>query len=203
MSPPDGNNHTPLAGKAPLGRFSLKRLALRLGLFAVAAFAVLSLFVVFCPQARGQVSEYQLKAAFLASFPEFVTWPGSAFSGAGAPLVIGVLGDDPFGGVLDKAVQGKGSGGRKITVRRAQRVEDLQNCHLIFISRSERGQLAEILASLGSAPVLTVSDIEQFTRKGGAIGLIMSGPNVRLEINNSAAKRAGLSISSRLQVLAH
>ncbi len=202
MPPSDGKNHTPLAGRAPLRRFSLKRLAVPLSLFAAVGFTLAILCGIFCPQARGQVSEYQLKAAFLANFPEFITWPASAFSGADAPIVIGVLGNDPFGGALDRTLQGKGVGGRKITIRRSQRVEDLKNCQIVFISRSEQGRLADILASLGSAPVLTVSDIDQFTRAGGAIGFIMSGPNVRLEINNSAAKRAGLVINSRLLNLA-
>ena len=162
------------------------------------ALLLLTLFAVLRPQARAQVSEYQLKAAFLANFPEFVTWPATAFSGSGAPIVIGILGDDPFGGALDRAAQTKNVGGRKVTIRRSQRAEDLKGCHIVFIAKSERARLAAILASLGTGNVLTVADTEQFTGQGGAIGLIMAGDTVRLEINNGAAQRAGLAISSRL-----
>lgn len=177
--------------------------SVRLSRHALLVLTFLTLFAVLRPQAWAQVSEYQLKAAFLANFPEFVTWPGTAFSGAGAPIVIGILGDDPFGGSLDRAVQPKTVGGRKITIRRSQRAEDLKNCHIVFIAKSEQARLPEILASLGSGNVLTVGDVDQFIGRGGAIGFIMAGDAVRFEINRSAAKRAGLDISSRLLKLSH
>lgn len=167
-----------------------------------AALLLLTLFAVLHPQAHAQVSEYQLKAAFLANFPEFVTWPATAFSGSGAPIVIGILGDDPFGATLDRAAQAKVVGGRKIAIRRSQRAEDLKSCHIVFIAKSERARIAEILASLGTGNVLTVADVEQFTARGGAIAFIMAGDAVRFEINHGAAKRAGLEISSRLLKLA-
>lgn len=156
------------------------------------------IFAMLHGHAQAQVLEYQLKAAFLSSFTEFVTWPAASFSGAAAPIVIGVLGADPFGSALDSAVQGKLVGNRKIVVRRVQRVEDAKNCHVVFISKSERARVAEILAGLGTASVLTVADIDQFTRQGGAIGFKMSGGNVLLEINQGAAQQAGLGMSSRL-----
>ncbi len=153
-------------------------------------------------KARAQVSEYQLKALFLARFPEFVTWPDKAFSGPGTPIVIGILGDDPFDGALDQAAKGKVISGRKIVVRRVSRVEDLKNCHIAFIANSERARLSEIVSGLGGSNTLVVGDSEQVARQGGAIGFKMVGTGVRFEINNGAARRAGLELSSRFLKLA-
>ena len=150
------------------------------------------------PQARAQVSEYELKAAFLSRFAEFVTWPSKAFSGPGAPIVIGVMGDDPFGGALEREVKGKTVSDRKVVIRRVRSTDDLKNCHIAFISNSERSRFGEIVASLGGTNVLTVGDTEQFAQQGGAIGFKMIGAAVRFEINNGAAQRAGLALSSRL-----
>ena len=159
--------------------------------------------VAFLPrQALAQVSEYQLKALFLVRFPEFVTWPDKAFSGPGAPIVIGILGDDPFEGALDQAAKGKMVSGRKIAVRRVSRMEDLKNCHIAFIANSERARLSEIVAGLGGSNTLVVGDTELVARQGGAIGFKMVGTGVRFEINNGATRRAGLEVSSRLLKLA-
>lgn len=193
------SNQTNLAVKLSTGSVSLRPPGLRL---VRAALLVIGVFAALQPEARGQVSEYQLKAAFLANFAEFVTWPPTAFSGSGAPIVIGILGDDPFGGTLDRAALAKIVGGRKIAIRRSPRAEDLKGCHIVFIAKSERARLAEILGSLETRNVLTVADVEQFTARGGAIGFVMAGDVVRFEINHGAAKRAGLEISSRLLKLA-
>ena len=159
---------------------------------------VLAFLAAFQPQARAQVSEYELKAAFLSRFAEFVTWPGKAFSSPGAPIIIGVMGDDPFGGALEREVKGKTVSDRKVVIRRVRSTDDLKNCHIAFISNSERSRFGEIVASLGGANVLTVGDTEQFAQQGGAIGFKVIGPAVRFEINNGAAQRAGLGLSSRL-----
>ncbi len=162
------------------------------------ALLVLAFCAMLLPPARAQVSEYQLKAAFLANFPEFVTWPGSAFAGPGAPIVIGVLGDDLFGEALDRAVQGKTVGGRKIAIKRSRRIEDMKGCQVVFVSGSERGNIG----GLASAGVLLVGEMEGFVKQGGAIGFTTAGDKVRFEINTGAAQRGGLEISSRLLKLA-
>lgn len=138
-------------------------------------------------RAADGLSEYQVKAAFLAKFPEFVKWPTPS-----APMTVGVLGNDPYGGVLDQMVK----------VRRAKRVEDLKGCQIIFVARSERANLGAILAALAGTGVLTVGETEGFARQGGIIGFIMEGERVRFEINPHAAQRGGLVISSRLLKLA-
>ena len=167
-----------------------------------AASIAMALVALLPRQACAQVSEYQLKALFLVRFPEFVTWPDKAFSGPGAPIVIGILGDDPFEGALDQAAKGKMVSGRKIAVRRVSRMEDLKNCHIAFIANSERTRLSEIVAGLGGSNTLVVGDTELVARQGGAIGFKMVGTGVRFEINNGATRRAGLVVRSRLLKLA-
>ena len=138
-------------------------------------------------RAADGVSEYHVKAAFLAKFPEFVKWPAP-----GATITVGVLGDDPFGNVLEQMIK----------VRRAKRVEELKGCQIIFIARSERGNVGAILAALAGTGVLTVGETEDFVKQGGIIGFTMEGERVRFEINSGAARRGGLEISSRLLKLA-
>ena len=134
-----------------------------------------------------EAPEYDLKAGYLAKFPDFVKWPAP-----GAPITVGVLGNDPFGGALDAVMK----------VKRSKRVEDLKGCQIIFISKSEQGNIPGIIAALAGTNVMTVGDADGFVKQGGVIGFIMDGGKVRFEINTGAAKRAGLEISSRLLKLA-
>ncbi len=150
-------------------------------------------------RAQSDVSkEYQIKAAFLFNFVQFVKWPETSFASADAPFSIGVLGDDPFGSILDGTVQGEAIGNHRLTVVRSQRIEDLKACQLIFVSRSEEDHVGEILAQLGSRPILTVSDLDGFAGQGGDIDLYLSGGKVRFEINPQPARQCGLKISSQL-----
>src|SRR5690606_29576187 len=142
--------------------------------------------------------EYQIKAVFLFNFLQFVEWPETAFADPASPGRIGVLRDDPFGQALDDAVRGEPIGGRPLVVRRSRNVEDLQDCHLLFLSRSETRRADEILARLDRRPVLTVSEIDGFARHGGVIAFYPDGKKVRFEINSDAARRQSLRISSQL-----
>lgn len=142
--------------------------------------------------------EYQIKAVFLYNFAQFVEWPATAFANETTPLVIGVLGDDPFDGVLDAAVKEEKLGQRPLEIRRFGRVEEISTCHILFISRSESARLDRILSSLRDRSVLTVSDMEDFTRRGGIIRFLTENKKVRMRINLDGAKRVGLTISSKL-----
>jgi len=145
-----------------------------------------------------QSKEYQLKAAFLFNFAQFVKWPPTSFASAGAPFCIGILGDDPFGSALDETIQGEAISNHHLEVERAQRIEDLKGCQMIFICRSEEGHVGDILSQIGTRPILTVSDVEGFTHDGGDIDFYLSDGKVRFEINPQAALRCGLKISSQL-----
>jgi len=143
-------------------------------------------------------SEYQVKAAFLYNFAKFVEWPAEAFADTSAPIILGVLGQDPFGVVLEQTIQGKTVRGRTLVIRRFERIQDVEVCHVLFVSSSEEKHLARILEGLKGSGVLTVSEMEQFARNGGIIQFIMQENKVRFEINVDAAERAGLKISSKL-----
>ncbi len=142
--------------------------------------------------------EYQLKAVFLFNFAQFVDWPPKAFPEAQTPLIIGVLGQDPFGVYLDETVRGETVNNRPLTVQRYHRVEEIKTCHVLFISRSEVDRLEKILADLKGRNILTVSDAEGFAARGGMIRFIIEKNKIRLRINLEAAKDADLVISSKL-----
>jgi hypothetical protein len=159
-----------------------------------------------CPQSWAQsgsvsVQEYQVKAAFLYNFAKFVDWPPPA-AGPKAPLVIVVFGRDPFGPALADTVWGKTINDRPLEVRHASRIEDLLPCHLLFISAQERRRVPEILKAVESAGVLTVSETDDFLDQGGAVRFVMEERRVRFGINLDAARRNGLTISSKLLSLA-
>lgn len=143
-------------------------------------------------------TEYELKAVFLFNFSQFVDWPQSAFANVQAPLVIGVLGEDPFGAALDEVIAGETVQGRPISVRRFARAEEIDVCHILFINGSARARLVRVLDELRTRPILTVSDAPEFARAGGIIQFLTIDNKVRLQINLDAAKLAQLNISSKL-----
>jgi hypothetical protein len=145
-----------------------------------------------------EVAEYQIKAVFLFNFAQFVDWPVTAFPDGDSPLVIGILGADPFGQYLDVAVKGEKVNNRSIVVRRYSRAEDAVGCHILFISRSESVHLGKILEQLRDRSILTVGDVDGFNQQGGIIRFAMENSKVRLKINLRAAKEAHLTISSKL-----
>jgi hypothetical protein len=147
-------------------------------------------------------SEYEVKAAFLYNFVKLTQWPTNAFGATNSPIVIGVLGQDPFGPLLDKAVHNKSIARRKIVVKRYKHLDEAVMCHLLFVSSSEKDNVGLITTALARRPVLSVGDLDGFAEHGGIIQLIREGENVRFAINPSVAARAGLTISSDLLGLA-
>lgn len=142
-------------------------------------------------------NEYQIKAVFLFNFAKFVVWPSQVFADANTPLVIGVLGQDPFGSYLDETVRGERVDNRKLIIQRYHSPAEIKNCHVLFISRSEAGRLNQIVSSLKSRNMLIVTDAD-----GGEGGVIIrfvtEGNRIRFKIDAQAAKAANLTISSKL-----
>jgi hypothetical protein len=147
---------------------------------------------------RAVTQEYDLKAAFLFNFAQFVEWPAEDFAAGGAPIVIGILGSDPFGRSLDDIVAGETIRNRPLVVRHYRTVEQVDTCHILFISSSEAGQLEHIVKTLGRRSVLTVGETRDFTNRSGMIGFDVSQKHLRLRINLGAAQEARLTISSKL-----
>src|SRR6185312_14566578 len=142
------------------------------------------------------------EAKFLFRFTQFVEWPPTAFSSANSPLVIGVLGGNPFGDELEKAVQGQRINCHPVVVRRMTPISDLKQCHVLFINRGIRSRLPLIFDSLGNGHTLTVSDADNFLAAGGAINFFTVENKVRFEINRAAAEKAGLKMNSQLLMMA-
>lgn len=172
-----------------LHRCQLARWVCALGLICLTALPA---------RAEDPPREYQVKAAFLFNFAQFVDWPDSAFPDATAPIVIAVLGKNPFGDYLDNLVRDEHIGERALVVRLCSRIDELAGCHLVLISRSETRELETILAKLKGQPLLTVGDADTFTRAGGMVRFAIEGGKTRLRINVEAAKASQLTISSKV-----
>lgn len=179
----------------------------RVPLHALIALAFVTLASVFAAPrsacAQSAASEAAVKAAFVYNFAKFTQWPGAAFGGAQAPLVLCVPAmlesalAQAFG-----AVDGKSAQGRTIRVRRVARGDELASCHIVYVSDSDARRGVEALRSLGGRPVLTVSDAEGFAETGGMIGLVYVEDRIQFEINVEATEHAGLKLSSQLLRLA-
>jgi len=146
----------------------------------------------------GGFSEYDVKAAFLFNFAKFVEWPAAAFRDASEPIVLGVVGDDPFGDTLDRMLAEKKIRGRTLVVKRFETVDSLERCHILFVSRAESAHLDRVLARIHGTPTLTVGDGERFAEVGGMIGFTVERSRVRFDVDLQAARRAGLNPSSEL-----
>jgi hypothetical protein len=146
--------------------------------------------------------EYEVKAAFLYNFTKFTDWPPKAFSSSNAPMVIGIVGEDPFGKTIDDVVSGEVVAGHPLIVKRLRPDDDLRSCHVLFISRSEKERLLDVLRQLKGNPVLSVSEISGFAEQGGMVNFQLANKTVKMEINQAAAEQAGLQISAKLLKLA-
>ena len=169
----------------------------------------LSLTLGWTAQSAAQVSddspEYLIKAGFIYNFAKFVEWPSTAFADADSPIVIGVLGNDPFGPMIDRIVEDKKIGNRGFIVKRfkwGKDLRDLRDCKILFISASEKAHIDDVLQMVKGQPILTVGETPGFAERGGMIRFVLEDNRVRFEVNVDAARQAELNISSRLLTLA-
>jgi hypothetical protein len=161
---------------------------------------VITLTVIAAPLLQAQKSgptENEVKSAYLYNFGKFVEWPAKA-TGVGEFFPICALGDDNLGSTLETTIAGERINGKKVLVKRVARPQDAVSCRILFISSSEQNHIKEILAALDNTSVLTVSDMPQFTRRGGMIQFVVEANKVRFEVNLTSAERAGLTLSSQL-----
>jgi hypothetical protein len=165
--------------------------------------AFLALVWLCAPIARAE-SEYDVKAAYLFKFTKFVEWPATAFAGPDAPFVIGIVGRDPFNGGLDRLIEGKTTGDRRLEVRHLNASDSagMRGCQMVFVSTSEQRRLTNILSTLQGRPVLVVGESEGFASAGGMLGFALRESRMGIEVNSAAARQARLKISSQLLNLA-
>lgn len=161
-------------------------------------------WVGLAPAARAENSrEYDLKAVLLFNLTRFVDWPPVAFADPEAPLVIGILGQDPYGKILDDVVRTESYGRHKIQVVRYRTVESARDCQILFVSSSEQPNLPRILRELAGRPILTIGEFEGFAAGGGMIRLYQTAEGkIRLRVNLGSVRAGGLTVSAKLLRLA-
>ena len=143
--------------------------------------------------------EDSIKAGFLFNFAKYVEWPAKTMKD-GKLRVCG-LSSEPLSGNLVK-LQGRVIQERVIQVYTSVGPDEWHNCHVLFISADESQRVETLLRAVAKAPVLTVSDSEDFTNSGGIIGLKLHIGRIRFNINQGVANKAGLIMSSQLLKLA-
>jgi hypothetical protein len=164
--------------------------------------ALLAMAVVMA-HAATPPTEYEVKAVYLYNLARFIEWPAETPAPAGDQVVIGVIGDDPFGPLLDEIVRDKAvPEDQRLMVRRFTSLEEVVNADILFISSSEAERLPQILKALEGSSILTVGEMDRFAERGGMIALKLEDKKVRFDINLEAARRARLKLSSHLLKLA-
>jgi hypothetical protein len=152
--------------------------------------------------APGTLPEYVVKLGLLYNFAKYVEWPPEAFDRPDSPLVLGIVGDDPFGQELERTLGDKSVGNRAFAFRRFKRAADIDRCHILFVPRSEEERVPSILERAKRWPILTVGEEEGFPLAGGMATILIAGERPKLEVNVEAAERTNLTIQSKLLRLA-
>jgi hypothetical protein len=171
------------------------------GLRFAFAVAVASLLAT-AAWAQGTSLAAAIKATYLYKIASFVEWPEQAFSSPTSPLRLCVVGDDPFGDLLDRAVAGQLVGERPVAVHHLRVVDPGANCHILYVAGSSAQPIDGALASVRGTPVLTVTDSATTARAGGIIHFVIVDDRVRFAIDIAAAAENRLAISSKLLGLA-
>ncbi len=191
-----------VAWKHP-GRSDLSRLTVKLLAGSALLLTVVSIGDRQLMASTNTAFEYEVKAAFLFRFAQFVEWPPETFKGTLEPFTYCTIGDDPFHGALERTMNGKTIGQRSLRVEHLNGVKKIAECQVLFFGGAEeKKQMEEMLASAGTLPILTVGEADQFAKSGGAIGFCTEDNKIRFEVNLEAAGKAGLKISAKLLALA-
>lgn len=136
------------------------------------------------------------------NFARLVEWPDTAFETDSDTFNLCLLGNDPFGQALT-SIKNKKVAGRPLIIQRHIELKNASKCHILFISQSEKKQLANVLNFIKQYPVLTVSEISQFAEQNGHIRLFLNNnEQLSLKVNHNAILEADLNISSRILTLA-
>lgn len=143
------------------------------------------------------LSRYDVEAAYLYNFGKFVRWPADAQKGS-STFDICILGQDPFGGTLDRLIAKDRIDGRPIRKRIIRRAGAATGCAIVYIADSEARNLHAVLASLGNQQELLVSGLPHFLESGGMIQFVLEGDRVRFAVNLDAASKCHLALSSEL-----
>lgn len=157
---------------------------------------LISQLIVSAPEQPSR--EYQLKAVFLFNFTQFVDWPANSFSSDQAPMVIGIVGSNPFGSYLEETVHGEKINGRPLLIQYYDTMEGIGACHVLFINVTETNKREQIIEKVKGRNILTVSDAPDFMEQGGMIRFFTKQDKIKLQVNLEATKMASLVMSSKL-----
>jgi hypothetical protein len=143
-----------------------------------------------------------VKAAFLINFLSFAEWPATKLGAPSAKFTIAILGDPSFAALVESVAAGRVVSGRAIAVQAIDAPELAATAHLLFIAPSQARRLPAVLRAVADSTVLTVGDTDGFARDGVAINLYTFDSRVRIEVNSTAAARAGVKLNANLMRLA-
>jgi len=163
-------------------------------LLAAMAFAAMAPAIA---AAEDEAVEYQVKAAFVCKFGNYIDWPAQALGAAGEPFRIGVLGSDAVLEEFRRTAAAASVAGRPVEVRRLARGDAVEGLHAVFITRAMAPQAATVIAAVQGRPVLTITELER-AGQTGMINFVVVDDKVRFDILLPPAMQSGLKISVRL-----
>jgi hypothetical protein len=161
---------------------------------AIIAFCVIASFAY----AQRQISEYEVKSAYLFNFGKFVRFAQTDAVAGRSNFDICIVGEDPLGHTLDQITANEQLGGKPVRVVRLKAATEARGCSIAYISPSEGAHVEADLEALHGEEILTVSDFPRFLQHGGMIQFVTVAKHVRFAINLDAARSAQLSLSSEL-----
>ncbi len=147
-------------------------------------------------------AQARVEAAFVYNFTQFVEWPADAFLTKDAPFVVAVVGEDPLGGGLERAMAGKMACGRPIVVKHFASADRIEGCQVVFVPAAQDAAAAGILAKAANHPVLTVGQTDAFMQTGGAIRLLVEDGRIKFQLDPDVVDAAKLKASAKLMKLA-
>jgi hypothetical protein len=148
-----------------------------------------------------EARDYEVKAGFLVKFTQYTTWPSNTFNSSTAPIVIGVLGEEPFFKQMEQEAKGV-VGFRPVVVRHLNTVEEGTHCHVVFISEAESRNEVEWFDALKGKSILTVGESDRTIERGAVMRFVIKNKNVRFEANLSAAAENQLELNERMLAVA-
>jgi hypothetical protein len=146
--------------------------------------------------------ESQVRSVFLYNFTQFVEWPPESFAKPDSPLIIGIVGNDPFGNVLQETMRNEIINGHPLIVQYFNKVEDIKTCHILYINLTKSEQFKHVFDYLANQNILTVGDAVNFSKQGGMIRFFTENNKTRIRINLDEVKERKLTVSSKLLRLA-
>ncbi|MEZ5359806.1 MAG: YfiR family protein [Candidatus Zixiibacteriota bacterium] len=148
------------------------------------------------------VDLYKVEAAFLRNFARYVAWPEGTFADDTTAWSIGILGEDPFGNILENTLEDRQEQGRYFKVYRSDSLKDLPPCQIVYIAYSDSQKCSVVLAELKELAILTVSEMPDFLEEGGIIQLQIAD-RVKMNINLDQARSVSLKIQTKMLEVAH